>query len=80
MKPGGTEGGSAPYLAGIGLLLIGVGLYFFFDSVQIHTDGGGAISGALRGGRGSGGGGMWETTSMEAHLRPAFHRGGRALL
>ena len=45
MKPGGTEGGQAAFKAGVGLLLAGLALYLFFDSVYVTTGGGGWISG-----------------------------------
>jgi len=63
MKPGGTDGGSALFMFGTGFLLAALGAYFFFDSVNVRTDGGGLISGGMRGRRG-GSGGMGATTSM----------------
>ena len=46
---GGTEGGLEQFL--IGLCLAGAGIYFFLDSVRMHTGGMGFISGMLGGGR-----------------------------
>jgi len=63
LKPGGTDGGGALFMFGAGFLLAALGLYFFFDSVNVRTDGGGLLSGAMRGRRG-GDGGMGQTTSM----------------
>jgi hypothetical protein len=57
MKPGGTEGGTAPFLGGLGLVLLSVGLYLFFDSVHVTSAGPGLVSGWLFGATG------WETTS-----------------
>ncbi|MCA9123480.1 MAG: hypothetical protein H6822_03180 [Planctomycetaceae bacterium] len=59
---GGTEGGVGQFF--IGLVLAGLAIYLFFDSVRVTT-GVGLVSGgvhALMGRRG--GGGMSETTSM----------------
>ena len=61
MKPGGTEGGQAAFLAGVGLLLAGLALYLFFDSVYVTSGGGGWISGWMGGMHGMGG--MMQTTS-----------------
>ena len=61
MKPGGSEGGERAFVAGAGLLLFGLGLYLFLDSVKVTSAPFGAISRRFGGG---GGGGMWETTSM----------------
>lgn len=61
MKPGGTEGGTAPTLVGFGLILMALGFYFFFDSVRVSSADYGWISGRMGGG---GGHGMGETTSM----------------
>ena len=60
MKPGGTEGGERAFLTGAGLVLLGLGLYLFLDSVQVTSAPYGWISSRM-GGRG--GGGIWETTS-----------------
>ena len=57
MKPGGTEGGTAPFLAGLGLTLTAIGLYLLFDSVHVVSGGSGMISQFLMGHGG------WETTS-----------------
>jgi len=70
MSPGGTEGGGGKFA--LGFLLSAVALYFFFDSVLVDTRGSGWISGAMRGGRGHGGGGMGETTSMGLIFLPFF--------
>ncbi len=57
MKPGGTEGGTAPFLAGLGLTLTALGLYLFLDSVRVVSAGAGIVSQLLIGHGG------WETTS-----------------
>lgn len=56
----------------IGLLMTLGGLWFFFDSVNLITGHHGLISGALRGGRGGGGAGLGQTTSMGIVLVPLF--------
>mgnify|MGYP003680511276 CR=1 FL=1 len=61
MKPGGSEGGERTFVTGAGMVLLGLGLYLFLDSVPVTSAPFGWISGRM-GGRG--GGGMWETTSM----------------
>ncbi len=61
MKPGGTEGGEKAFIAGLGLLLFGLGLYLFLDSVKVTSAPYGWISDRMGGG---GGRGMGETTSM----------------
>ena len=66
---GGTEGGVGQFFLGFGLAALAV--YLFFDSVQVMTDGGGLISGMIRGRRG-GGGGMGHTTSMGILFIPFF--------
>ena len=58
---GGTEGGVGQFF--IGLLLAGLGIYLFFDSVRVTT-GIGLISGDLHRLVGRGSGGLGETTSM----------------
>ena len=60
---GGTEGGVGQFL--IGLLLAGLGIYLFFDSVRVETSFGIISQGvhALMGRRG-GAGGFGDTTSM----------------
>lgn len=58
MKPGGTEGGTTPFLAGAGLLLAAIGVYLLLDSVQVSSSGAGTISRWLVGAMGG-----WETTS-----------------
>lgn len=72
MKPGGTEGGTAPFLAGLGLTLTALGLYLLFDSVQVHSGGAGMISQWLGGSTG------WETTSRGVIFLPLL--AGIALL
>ena len=69
LQPGGSEGGEIKFL--VGLLMSAAGLWFFFDSVNFTTGHHGLVSGALRGGRG-GGGGLWHTTSMGIVLVPLF--------
>ena len=58
MKPGGTEGGTAPFIAGLGLTLTALGLYLLFDSVHVVSGGTGIVSQWLMGSSGG-----WETTS-----------------
>lgn len=65
MKPGGTDGGTAPFLAGFGLTLTALGLYLLFDSVQVNSGGTGIVSRMLIG-HSSG----WETTSRGAIFLP----------
>ncbi|MEJ6561407.1 MAG: hypothetical protein QNL77_08720 [Akkermansiaceae bacterium] len=59
IKPGGSEGGERAFVAGLGLILFGLGLYLFLDSVRVTSAPYGWISGRMGGGRG-----MGETTSM----------------
>ncbi|MDA7931460.1 hypothetical protein N9B42_00680 [Akkermansiaceae bacterium] len=59
IKPGGSEGGERAFVAGLGLILFGLGLYLFLDSVRVTSAPYGWISGRMGGGRG-----MVETTSM----------------
>lgn len=66
---GGTDGGLNQFLIGFGLAALAV--YLFFDSVRVVTDGGGLLSGMMRG-RGGGGGGMGHTTSMGILFIPFF--------
>ncbi|NNE93273.1 MAG: hypothetical protein HKN23_16645 [Verrucomicrobiales bacterium] len=74
LQPGGREGGELTFI--FGLLLTGVGLWLFFDSVRITSGHGGLISGMMGGRRGGGAGGMGggfrETTSMGILLVPLF--------
>ena len=65
MKPGGTDGGTAPFLAGLGLTLTALGLYLLFDSVSVVSGGAGLVSQLL-----IGHGGGWETTSRGAIFAP----------
>ncbi|MCA9146142.1 MAG: hypothetical protein H6823_18845 [Planctomycetaceae bacterium] len=60
---GGTEGGVGQFF--IGLVLAGLAIYLFFDSVRVTT-GVGLVSGGVHAlmGRRGGGGGFGETTSM----------------
>ena len=62
MKPGGSDGGEQAFITGAGLVLFALGLYLFLDSVQVTSAPFGWVSGRM--GRGGGGGGMLETTSM----------------
>jgi hypothetical protein len=66
MKPGGTEGGAAPFMAGLGLTLTALGLYLLFDSVHVVSGGAGWISQWIMGGVG------WETTSRGIIFLPMF--------
>jgi uncharacterized protein len=59
MNPGGTPGGKGEFLGGIGLVLAGLALYLFFDSVQMTAGGAGFVSGLM----GAGQGGWWDTGS-----------------
>ncbi|MDA7863979.1 hypothetical protein N9221_00300 [Akkermansiaceae bacterium] len=59
IKSGGSEGGERAFVAGLGLILFGLGLYLFLDSVRVTSAPYGWISGRMGGGRG-----MGETTSM----------------
>ncbi len=65
---GGSDGGLGQFV--IGLVMSVVAVYLFFDSVLVRTDGGGMISGMMRGGRGQGG--IMETTSMGILFIPFF--------
>ena len=65
---GGTDGGVGKFLIGFGLAALAV--YLFFDSVRVVTDGGGILSGMIRGRRGAGG--MGHTTSMGILFVPFF--------
>lgn len=67
---GGTEGGLGQFVIGFGLAALGI--YLFFDSVRVVTDGAGMISGALRGRGGGGGGRFGQTTSMGIIFVPFF--------
>ena len=56
MKPGGTKGGDILFIWGLGILLLGFGAYLFLDSVRVVAgQGGGMISGLMRGRGGMGG-------------------------
>ncbi|MEC5128658.1 hypothetical protein VSU19_17990 [Verrucomicrobiales bacterium BCK34] len=68
LKPGGQPGGEIKFL--IGAVLTVVGVWLFFDSVRFTTGHGGLISNSI--GRGRGGGGLMETTSMGIVLLPLF--------
>lgn len=65
MKPGGTDGGQAPFFAGLGMVLTALGLYWLFDSVQVTSGGHGFISRMI-----GGGGGLWDTTSRGIIFAP----------
>ena len=52
MKPGGTKGGTPEFVGGIGLILVGLALYFLFDSVHVGTHGNGMLSGLMLGSNG----------------------------
>lgn len=67
---GGTDGGVWQFV--IGFLLAGFGVYLFFDSVRVVTDGSGMLSGMMRGRGGGQGGGMGQTTSMGILFVPFF--------
>ncbi|MDP0491306.1 MAG: hypothetical protein Q7Q71_09685 [Verrucomicrobiota bacterium JB023] len=58
LKPGGTEGGDGLFMAGGGLTLLGLGLYFFLDSVRVVSGAFGVFSGMVHRG------GLGQTTSM----------------
>lgn len=58
MKVGGKEGGEVSYV--VGLLLVVLGTYLFFDSVRVSSGGAGWISGGIS----RGVGGFMTTTSM----------------
>lgn len=68
LEPGGRPGGEIKFI--IGVLLSGIGMWLFFDSVRLTTGHHGLISSAF-GGR-DGGGGMGQTTSMAIILVPLF--------
>ena len=67
LEPGGRPGGEIKFI--IGVLLTGIGIWLFFDSVRLTTGHHGLMSNFF-GGRG--GGGMGETTSMAIILVPLF--------
>lgn len=67
LDPGGRPGGEVKFF--VGLILAGIGLYLFFDSVHFTSGHRGLISGMM--GR-QGGGGFRETTSMGIILVPLF--------
>ncbi len=50
MKPGGTEGGTAEFVSGLGMVLAGLALYLLFDSVHVGTQGAGMMSMLMGGG------------------------------
>jgi len=53
MKPGGTEGGEGAFVGGLGMVLVALGLYLFFDSVHVTAGNQGFLSGYMS--RGIGG-------------------------
>ncbi len=65
MKPGGTEGGEAPFFFGLGLVLAALGVYLFLDSVDVTSGGQGSISGWLSGQMGG-----YDTTSKGIIFMP----------
>ena len=65
---GGTEGGVGQFF--LGFFLAASAVYLFFDSVRVVTDGGGLLSGMMRGRQG--GGGMGQTTSTGILFVPFF--------
>lgn|GEM_PF-628836 len=73
---GGTGGGVGQFI--LGFILACLGLYFFFNSVYVTSEGGGIIGRGMRrafggGGGGGGGGGHWgRTTSMGIIFIPLF--------
>jgi uncharacterized protein len=66
LNPGGRPGGEVKFL--VGLVLAGIGLWFFFDSVRLTTGYHGLITGLV----GSRMAGLQETTSMGIILAPLF--------
>ena len=58
-NPGGSEGGETLFLTGGGLILLGMGVYLFLDSVRVVSDQFGSMSGLM-----NRRGGMGQTTSM----------------
>lgn len=64
---GGTEGGIG--LFSIGFVLSAVSLYFFFDSVQVTTQGFGVLTSMIHHGMG---GGLYGTASMGIIFVPFF--------
>lgn len=71
---GGTSGGVGQFI--LGFILASVGLYMFFNSVYVTSEGGGligrGIGRALGGGGGAGGGHWGRTTSMGVIFIPLF--------
>jgi len=59
MRPGGSEGGTGPFILGGGLVLFAVGLYLLLDSVRVVAGDFGYFSGMMHQR-----GGMGETTLM----------------
>lgn len=49
MEPGGSKGGEALFLWGVGIFLLGFGAYLFLDSVQLVAGQRGMLSGFMRG-------------------------------
>lgn len=67
LDPGGRPGGEIKFI--VGVLLSGIGIWLFFDSVRLTSGHVGLVSNFLgRGGRG----GMGQTTSMAVLLVPLF--------
>ena len=69
LGPGGRPGGEIKFL--IGLALLAIGVWLFFDSVHFTSGHRGLISGAIGGHHGAGGR-FGETTSMGILLVPLF--------
>jgi len=69
---GGTSGGVGQFI--LGFILACLGLYFFFNSVDVESNRGGGILGRGLGGAlgGRGGGGVGRTTSMGIIFVPMF--------
>lgn len=67
---GGTEGGVGMFF--VGLVLSGVSLWLFLDSVRVTSDGHGLVSGMLMSLRSPGGGGGFQTTSLGIIFVPFF--------
>lgn len=70
MEPGGTKGGEALFIWGLGIFLLGFGAYLFLDSVRVTTGNAGVISGLIS--RRGGGGGMAGTVSNALIFTPFF--------
>ncbi len=69
MEPGGTKGGEALFIWGLGIFLLGFGAYLFLDSVRVTAGNAGVISGLISR---RGGGGMAGTVSNALIFTPFF--------